>query len=115
MHTASDSAFGARLRQERERRLISLASVAASTKIGIVLLQALERGDVSRWPTGIFRRSFIRDYARAIGLDPHAIAAEFLKRFPDETPDAPAPAAQRSVGLFSFLQRRRSFIGDHRA
>jgi hypothetical protein len=68
---------------ERERRRITLASIAANTKIGLPLLQALERGNVSRWPSGIFRRSFIRAYAEAIGLEPDEITREFLERFPD--------------------------------
>ena len=55
----SDS-FGARLRQERERRQIPLKSIAEGTKIGISLLEGLERDDVSRWPSGIFRKSFVR-------------------------------------------------------
>jgi cytoskeletal protein RodZ len=82
--------FGPRLRQERERRQISLASIAANTKISRSLLEALERDDLSRWPTGIFRRSFVRSYAQAIGLDPDDVVREFLERFPD--PAAPAPA-----------------------
>jgi transcriptional regulator with XRE-family HTH domain len=81
----SDVLFGARLREERERRRITLASIAANTKIGLHLLEGLERGHVSRWPSGIFRRSFIRAYAEAIGLDPDEIAREFLGRFPDPT------------------------------
>ena len=67
---ASDVMFGARLRMERERRRITLASIAANTKIGLHLLEGLERGQVARWPSGIFRRSFIRVYAEAVGLDP---------------------------------------------
>ena len=70
---------------ERERRRITLASIAANTKIGLPLLQGLERDNVSRWPSGIFRRSFIRAYAEAIGLEPDEIAREFLERFPDPT------------------------------
>jgi cytoskeletal protein RodZ len=85
--------FGPRLRQERERRQISLASIAANTKISRSLLEALERDDVSRWPTGIFRRSFVRSYAQAIGLDPDEVVREFLERFPDPAA-APAPAPQ---------------------
>src|SRR3989442_11289217 len=80
---AAAAGFGNRLRLERERRRITLASIAANTKIGLTLLQGLERDDVSRWPSGIFRRSFIRAYAEAVGLDAGAIAREFLELFPD--------------------------------
>jgi cytoskeletal protein RodZ len=75
--------FGARLRYERERRQIALKSIAESTKIGVSLLEGLERDDVSRWPSGIFRKSFVRSYAEAIGLDAEPIVAEFVERYPD--------------------------------
>jgi transcriptional regulator with XRE-family HTH domain len=83
MSQSIEMPFGRRLRQERERRRIALSSIAANTKIGISLLEGLERGDVSRWPSGIFRRSFIRAYAEAIGLDPRETTAAFLELFPD--------------------------------
>src|SRR5436190_17227539 len=83
MRESPDQRFGKRLRLERERRRITLDSIASNTKIGIALLRGLERDDVSRWPSGIFRRSFIREYAAAIGLDPDETAREFLERFPD--------------------------------
>jgi transcriptional regulator with XRE-family HTH domain len=84
--------FGAWLRRERERRHIDLASIAANTKVRASLFEGLERDDVSRWPSGIFRRSFIRAYATAIGLDAEAIAREFQQRFPDPAePASPAP------------------------
>ena len=75
--------FGPRLRQERERRQISLRTIADSTKISRSLLEALERDDVSRWPGGLFRRAFVRSYAAAIGLDPEETLREFNERFPD--------------------------------
>ena len=87
----TEEPFGSRLRRERERRQIALSSISANTKISAGLFEGLERGDVSRWPAGIFRRAFIRAYAEGIGLDPDAVAREFLERFPD--PAAPRPAA----------------------
>src|SRR5688572_6313438 len=90
--------FGSRLRYERERRQIALKSIAESTKIGITLLEGLERDDVSRWPSGIFRKSFIRSYADAVGLDAEDIVREFVERHPDplEVEIAAPPAAARS-------------------
>jgi transcriptional regulator with XRE-family HTH domain len=101
---ATDTGFGSRLRQERERRHVTLASIAADTKISLTLLQGLERDDVSRWPSGIFRRSFIRAYAQAVGLDADLVAREFHERFrdPAEPPrpmfadSASTPAARAS-------------------
>src|SRR5258706_7509764 len=87
----SSISWCARLRRERERRQIALSSISANTKISASLFAALERDDVSRWPSGIFRRSFIRAYAQAIGLDPDVVAREFLERFPDPV-DPPVPA-----------------------
>ena len=86
--------FGSRLRYERERRQIALRSIAESTKIGIALLDGLERDDVSRWPSGIFRKSFVRSYAAAIGLDPEPVVREFVERYPDPLEvDITAPLA----------------------
>ena len=89
------AAFGAALRRERERRGVSLEQIAEDTKVGLALLEALERGDLTRWPTGIFRRAFVRAYAESAGLDARAVLSEFLQIFPDEdtqTGALPLPA-----------------------
>jgi len=83
--------FGARLRSHRERRGIDLDTIAQSTKIGVGILEGLERDDTSRWPSGIFRRAFLRAYATAVGLDPESTLKEFLDRFPDPNPEARVP------------------------
>jgi len=80
--------FGARLRRQRERQQVCIADIAARTKINASLFEAIERDDPSRWPSGIFRRSFMRAYAESIGLDADATVREFLEQFPD--PAAPA-------------------------
>src|SRR5688572_8733226 len=75
--------FGARMRQRREERGIDLIAIAEQTKIKRALLEALERDDVSHWPSGIFRRAYIRTYAQFIGLDPDVVVREFLEVYPD--------------------------------
>jgi transcriptional regulator with XRE-family HTH domain len=75
--------FGAWLRNERERAGLSLETIAARTKVSRPLLVALERNDVSRWPAGIFRRAFVRNYAELVGVDPQLAVALFLQCFPD--------------------------------
>jgi cytoskeletal protein RodZ len=94
-----EETFGARLRRERERRHIALSSISENTKISVSLFERLERDDVSRWPSGIFRRTFIRSYAAAIGLDADAIAKEFLERFPDPADAAPDPPVETAAAL----------------
>jgi transcriptional regulator with XRE-family HTH domain len=85
--------FGAWLRRERERRGITVRTIADRTKIGSGLLESLERGDVSRWPAGIYRRAFVRSYADVVGLDAELVLANFERLFPD--PDAtPGPASE---------------------
>jgi hypothetical protein len=83
------------MREARERRGIALQTVAESTKIKMSLLASLERGDVSRWPNGIFRRAFVREYAAAIGLQPATVLVEFSKLFPEE--GEPAADSQPDV------------------
>ena len=65
--TADD--FGPRLRAEREARDISLSQLGAKTKVSVELWEGLERNDFSRWPSGVFARAFVRDYAQVVGLD----------------------------------------------
>jgi hypothetical protein len=89
--------FCARIKNERERRGTSIADIAASTKIKGSLLDALERGDLSRWPKGIYRRAFFRDYVAAIGLEPDSHINEFLDVFAENDearPSAPAMVAE---------------------
>ena len=100
--------FGARMRQLRESRRVSLRDIADKTKISVGTLEALERDDISRLPGGIFSRSVVRAYAAAIGADPEHTVEEFMARFPLETVVVGSPshradtvevAPQRSVSL----------------
>lgn len=74
--------FGPNLRRIREQRGISLEHLADRTNVDVDLWDAMERNDFSRWPSGIFARAFIREYARAIGVDPEITVDEFCRNFP---------------------------------
>lgn len=74
--------FGPRLRRERERRGISLETIATLTNVSVELWIGLESNDLSRWPKGIFARAFVRDYAKAVGLDAKEVVDDFCRLFP---------------------------------
>ena len=65
--------FGPRLRRERERRGISLDAIVTRTNVSRELWEGFESSDLSRWPTGLYARAFVRDYAKAVGLDPNEV------------------------------------------
>jgi transcriptional regulator with XRE-family HTH domain len=82
-------AFGDRVRRQRERRGVTLEAIAKSTKVSKSLFSALERGDCSRWPGGVYSRAYIRAYAEAIGMDPNEAVEDFTAAFAETAwPDA---------------------------
>lgn len=84
-------AFGERLRRHREKQHVTLEQIAASTKVAASLFAGLEQGDCSRWPGGMYSRSFMRGYAAAVRLDPDDISAEFTEYY-NAPPEPVSPA-----------------------
>jgi hypothetical protein len=76
--------FCASLKEAREKRGVSLEAIATSTKIARSLLKGLEDNDLSRWPKGLYRRSYLRDYLSAVGLPQESLVADFARLFPDD-------------------------------
>jgi transcriptional regulator with XRE-family HTH domain len=74
--------FGPRLRRERERRGISLETLATRTNVSVELWIGLESNDFSKWPAGLFARAFVRDYAKVVGLDAQELVDDFCRLFP---------------------------------
>ncbi|MGE3955090.1 MAG: helix-turn-helix domain-containing protein [Vicinamibacterales bacterium] len=102
--------FGARLREARERRGLSLRVIADATKISVRALEALERNDISRLPGGIFSRAFVRGYANEVGLDPEQTVAEFITRFPDEIVTQGHPRTRDLVAELENDERQRPWF-----
>src|SRR4051812_25795550 len=91
--------FGARLRLRREEQGLALSAIAEELKIKLALLEAVERDDVSQWPSGIYRRAFIRAYAHAIGLNPDIVVREFLDLYPDRDDEIAAAFASAAASM----------------
>ena len=90
--------FGAELAQAREQRGITLPELARRTKIGVDALKAIERGDLTALPGGLYTRGFLRAYAREVGLNPDEIVRRYREKFKDQDQAANA-MAQLDVGV----------------
>jgi hypothetical protein len=75
--------FGPVLRAARERKGVTLTQLAAETKLSSELWEALEDGNLARWPKRVFARSYVRDYAERVGLDADDVVNEFCRLFPE--------------------------------
>jgi cytoskeletal protein RodZ len=82
----------------RRNRGISLQQIAASTKISVRSLEAIERGEFRKLPGGIYNTSYIRQYARAIDYDESAILAFYHREMNADQPPIPQPA---NKGMFN--------------
>ena len=75
---------GEKLRQERESQGRDLAQVAAETRIGSDYLAAIEADDLECLPGGFFTRSFIRQYARLLGVPDSEIEQDLSRLLTEE-------------------------------
>src|SRR6476659_3604205 len=88
---------------------MSLRQIAGATKISTVALEALERGDFSRLPGGIFSRAFVRAYAIEVGLDPEETVRQYT-----ELADALAASSLREVATAEITDDDRRFLERQR-
>jgi cytoskeletal protein RodZ len=89
------SSFGETLRRERELRGVSLREIADATNISVRFLQALEKDRLDILPGGVFRRAFVKQYAKHLGLDAERLVAEFVYAHGEQLPREPQPSRRR--------------------
>src|SRR6185436_15440806 len=70
------TSLGETLRRERLKRHLDLEQISRELKISARMLEAIEEEKFERLPGGVFTRSFVRQYARALGLDEEEIASQ---------------------------------------
>lgn len=88
--------LGEELRHKREQRGITLAEIAEATRIGTRFLKAIETDNFAILPGGIFTRSFIRAYAKHVGMNEDEAIGMYLHQVAGPTIEQ-QPAKDESV------------------
>ena len=83
----SELDLGTRLRDARQRRARTLQEIAASTRIPVEWLAAIERNEFDDLPRGIFRRAYVRAFAAEVGVEAEPLPEALLPN-PDVTVSA---------------------------
>ncbi len=85
--------IGAKLRQERVGRGLTIDDVARVTRISPRYLEAIEADHFDKLPGLVFVRNFVRQFAMSLNLDPEPLMAE-LPRLDEAKVQLPNPPAR---------------------
>jgi cytoskeleton protein RodZ len=100
MSSDNNLSLGEFLRQERERRGVTIEQVASATKINVRLLHSLEADHYADLPAKPFVRGFVTSYARFVGLNPREILTRFGDFIDKKAHDRPNREAGHSGYAF---------------
>src|SRR6516165_7336949 len=70
------ASLGEKLRRARVERGLTIAELAAQTKISAKFLEAIEADERHKLPAGFFYRNWVNQYAEALSLDVAAVGRE---------------------------------------
>jgi cytoskeletal protein RodZ len=87
---------GARLREAREGRGLTIDEISRSTRVQSRILTAIEQNDVASLPPRPYGRGFVRSYASEVGLDPESTVRDYFSQF---EPVAQPPRSERAEPL----------------
>jgi cytoskeleton protein RodZ len=108
--------IGETLRRERLRRNLDLEKISQELKISVRMLEAIEAEQFDRLPGGVFAKSFVRQYARLLGLDEDEMA-EVERILRPELEPAPPPETPPHDGPLIPLPRVEEWqsVADRRS
>src|ERR1017187_7744223 len=92
------TAIGETLRRERLTRNLRLEQISQELRISSRFLQAIEDENWDKLPGTVFAKSFVRQYARLLGLDEEELAGE-LQRILEPQPAVPASSHQTAAEI----------------
>lgn len=87
------SELGKILKEEREKRGLSVQEVALALKIGSRVIAAIEAGDSKNLPAKTFLRGFVKSYAQYLKLDVNSMMSRFQAEYGTTTIDPVALAS----------------------
>ena len=100
---------GQRLKRGRELRGLSTAEVAASLKLSLRFIEAIEQDRYDHLPEPVFVRGYMRSYARLLQLDETDVVAKFDQAFEarqgmlQESDVSQAPRHRRSLSRLAWI------------
>lgn len=89
---------GRSLQQARISAGLTVDEVSSTTRVRIPIVHAIEQDDFTRCGGHVYARGHVRTLARAVGLDPAALVAQYTAENggrPSPTPAAPVFEAER--------------------
>jgi cytoskeletal protein RodZ len=89
--TEDRPSVGHALAQARIAAGLSIDEVSTSTRVRVPIVQSIEQDDFSRCGGDVYARGHIRTLARAVGLDPEPLIAQYAAEHGTEV--VPAPVA----------------------
>lgn len=104
--TGTGAEFGGALRLERQRRGLTLEDLCDGTKIQLRHLEALESGELTALPGGVFRRGIVRAYLKMVGLE----EAVWLSRFEASSAGLKTVDEQEAWATFAANVKRRRAV-----
>ena len=106
------ASFGQELREERERRGLSLETLCAQTRVQQRYLTALEHEDYAILPGGVFRKGIVRAYLTAAGLAEADWMPRFQQSFDTHARLSGLPSEPASDAWVAFAENvRRNRVG----
>ena len=98
--------IGAQLRGARESRGLTIAAVAATTRVPVRMLEAIEHNAREEFPARPYARGFVMAFAREVGLDADQIVRDYFAQFEELPAAAEVPPPQPPASRF----RRRLWV-----
>ena len=102
--------FGINLKRERELRGITLEEISNATKVSVRLLKAIEADRFDILPEGLFRKSFIKSYAKYLGMKEESVLQEYNLSFQVNSSMVPNEEKTLRSGMSSEFSWQRAVL-----
>jgi len=94
------------VKEERERRGLTISDISLTLKISKAYITAMERGDFGALPDPVFSRGFLRTYCRFLGVDEGKILSAY-----NESLEHEEKGQMNSLKAIPSVERKISPLG----
>ena len=98
---------GEDLARAREASGLSVEDVSATTRIRAGLIRSIEADDFEPCGGAVYARGHLRSIARAVGLDPEPLVADYDRSHAQESLPVPVPNQPSDPDMAARAERRR--------